>query len=119
MNLHMVGCNHHKTALEMRQQLAFDAQQTSEALSVWRSKVSGAEIALLSTCNRVELYAATTGEETKLEITDLIDTMLDYRHLSRQQIENQLLTLSGNDVIKHLFRVAAAWLSENHKFCLK
>jgi glutamyl-tRNA reductase len=61
MNLRMVGCTHRASGVDLRQQLAFGTEQTSDALARWRERFPTAEFALLSTCNRVELYAAGAG----------------------------------------------------------
>ncbi|HCK41177.1 MAG TPA: glutamyl-tRNA reductase [Planctomycetaceae bacterium] len=108
MNLHMVGCNHHDTRIEVRGLLAFDTQQTASALNTWRTQFPETEIVLLSTCNRCELYAATNGENIISSADQLIDVLLDYRQIDRPQIEGSLFTLNGNDVVHHLYRVAAS-----------
>lgn len=108
MKIQMVGCNHHKAGLEIRQRLAFDANQTAEALRRWRSELPGVELALLSTCNRIELYAASSSEQQQVELDQLIDTLLEYHQISREVVDDQLDTLTGSDVIRHLFRVSAS-----------
>ncbi len=58
MNLRMVACTHRAMSLELREKLAFGDNQIADALARWRDRFAEAELALLSTCNRVELYAA-------------------------------------------------------------
>ena len=108
MNLHMIGCSHHNTQLEVRQQLAFDTQQASEALNAWRLQFPKTEMVLLSTCNRVELYTAQNVGDELPDTEQLIDSLLDFRQVARQQVEGRLLTLAGSDVVRHLYRVAAS-----------
>lgn len=103
MNLCMIGCSHKDAAIDVRQQLAFDNRQTLEALDCWRSKFPNAELALLATCNRVELYAA--GATDSEELTG---ALLDYRNVSNKQVEGHLLTLNDSDVVRHLYRVTAS-----------
>jgi glutamyl-tRNA reductase len=104
----MIGCNHRGTGLDVRGRLAFDTQQAAEALHTWRSQFPETELVLLSTCNRVELYAAMNGESKTSATNQLIDMLLDYRQVSRQEIEGRLLTLAGSDVVRHLYRVASS-----------
>ena len=104
----MIGCNHRGTGLDVRGRLTFDTQQAAEALHTWRSQFPETELVLLSTCNRVELYAAMNGESKTSATNQLIDTLLDYRQVSRQEIEGRLLTLAGSDVVRHLYRVASS-----------
>ncbi|MCG8449583.1 MAG: glutamyl-tRNA reductase [Pirellulales bacterium] len=108
MNLHMIGCNHHATRLEVRQQLAFDGPQVGEALTTWQSRFPESEMVLLSTCNRVELYAAADSKGDLLTTDELVDALLDFRQAPRKELEGRLLNLTGGEVIKHLFRVAAS-----------
>ena len=108
MNLRMIGCTHQTSGLDVRQQLAFDGGQTLSALERWQNQFDGAEFVLLSTCNRVELYSAGNGQPTSPATDELIDAMLAYHEIPRQQVEQQLLTLTDQDVVQHLFRVSAS-----------
>ncbi len=103
MNLKMVGCTHRETGIDIRQKLAFDHPQTLDALREWQSRFPDAELLLLSTCNRVELYA--TGDPVADE---LIEALLDYRKVSIDQLEGRMMTLSGSEVVKYLYRVASS-----------
>ena len=58
MMLQMVGCDHQDSSLEFREKLAFSPEQTQQALLQLRKLYPLSELVLLSTCNRVELYAA-------------------------------------------------------------
>lgn len=108
MNLRMIGCTHQATGIDVRQQLAFDTRQTTHALETWRNRFDSAEFVLLSTCNRVELYAASNGHPTSPTTDELIDGLLAYHEIPRQQVEGQLLTLTDQDVVRHLYRVASS-----------
>ncbi|MEM8944559.1 MAG: glutamyl-tRNA reductase [Planctomycetota bacterium] len=108
MNLRMIGCTHQSTGLDVRQRLAFDGTQTTKALETWQHRFDGAEFVLLSTCNRVELYAASNGHPTSPTSDQLIDELLEFHSISREQVEGQLLTLTDHDVVSHLYRVAAS-----------
>jgi len=103
MNLQMVGCTHRDAGIDIRQQLAFDSSQTLDALSQWQSRFPDAELVLLSTCNRVELYAV------GIPSTDeLIHALLDYHQVPADQVEGQLQTLSDSEVVSYLYRVASS-----------
>jgi glutamyl-tRNA reductase len=79
MNLRMVGCTHRATNLDLRQQLAFGSEQSADALARWRKRFPMAELALLSTCNRVELYAAGDAPESTPESDELLDALFGYQ----------------------------------------
>jgi len=103
MNLRMIGCSHQETGIDVRQLLAFNTQQTTEALGVWQNRFPEAELTLLSTCNRVELYAAGDADADAL-----IGALLDFQHVSSEQVEGNLLTLTNTDVVRHLYRVTSS-----------
>jgi glutamyl-tRNA reductase len=64
------------------------------------------EAVIVSTCNRTEAYVVTNDEiDGPGELTDFL---ADYHHLSRAQIIDYLYSMTGEDVVKHLFRVSAS-----------
>jgi glutamyl-tRNA reductase len=108
MNLRMVGCTHRATSLDLRQQLAFGSEQSADALVRWRKQFPGTELALLSTCNRVELYAAGDATEPPPDEHALLGALLNYHGVPAQRLENQTVALTHRDVVQHLYRVAAS-----------
>src|SRR5437763_12527 len=62
MLVHSFLSRHHDPSIAVRERLAFTPEQTREALDHWRRVFPGVEAVLLSTCNRVEIYAATERE---------------------------------------------------------
>lgn len=55
MQLLVIGLNHKTAPVELREQLAFGAEDTPVALQQLKDRTKGAVI--VSTCNRTELYA--------------------------------------------------------------
>jgi glutamyl-tRNA reductase len=108
MNLRMVGCTHRATTLDLRQQLAFGSEQSADALTRWRKQFPGMELALLSTCNRVELYAAGDASEPPPDDNELLGALLSYHGVPAQRLANQTVALLHRDVVQHLYRVAAS-----------
>src|SRR5687767_10878897 len=108
MILRMVGCTHRATGVDLRQQLAFGSEQTSDALLRWQERFPSTELALLSTCNRVELYAARNGSDPAPESAELLDALLGYHGVPAQRIEGQAVELAQRDAVAHLFRVTAS-----------
>ena len=58
MSLAFAGGSHRTVPIELREKLAFSSEQASEALARFQKQFPGSEAVLLSTCNRIELYAA-------------------------------------------------------------
>jgi len=108
MNLRMIGCSHQRTSLALRQQLAFDEAQAQRALSKWRETFPATELALLSTCNRVELYIAPAHTNEPPSTESLIQALAEFHGVPSRQIAGQLITLTNEEVVQHLFRVATS-----------
>ncbi len=108
MNLRMIGCTHRASGVDVRQQLAFGDAQVGDALETWRTRFPAAELVLVSTCNRVELYAGGAQAEAVPPADDLIDAMLGYHRIPTDRVQGQIATLAGRDAVAHLYRVAAS-----------
>ena len=96
----MVGTSHHLTPLELRECLAFDAQH-------WYAR-SPRELpsVLVSTCNRVEVYAWVTGGSAPA-VRALQRSLADAAGLDVAELQPYLAVRSGAEALLHLVRVAA------------
>ena len=65
MNLVVIGLSHHSSPVELRERFAIDDAKIPEALKRLRKSGVAGEAVILSTCNRVEIYAATAMEPGK------------------------------------------------------
>jgi glutamyl-tRNA reductase len=65
MNLVVLGLSHHSSPVELRERFAFAEAKIPNALKALRDSGAAAEAVILSTCNRVEIYAATALEPAK------------------------------------------------------
>ena len=108
MNLRMIGCTHHEANLDVRQLLAFSPTQVEQALGLWHECFPLAELVLLSTCNRVELYVAAAEAEALPEADELVEAVLQFRQVPRKKVEGHLTTLVNQDVVRHAYRVASS-----------
>jgi len=72
MNLVVLGLSHHLSPVELRERFAFAEAKIPDALQLLRASGVAAEAVILSTCNRVEIYAATTWEPARA-FTELKD----------------------------------------------
>ncbi|MDZ4847729.1 MAG: glutamyl-tRNA reductase [Pirellulaceae bacterium] len=104
----MIGCSHHHTPLHLRQRLAFTPEQTRQALGSLKSHCPGIEAVLLSTCNRVELYAAGADANSIPNVGYLRQFILDFHHQSPSDYEQHLKNCSDAQAIEHLFTVASS-----------
>ena len=65
MNIVVIGLSHHSSPVELRERFAFADAKIPGALKSLRESGIAAEAVILSTCNRVEIYAATSLELAK------------------------------------------------------
>ncbi|MDG2380756.1 MAG: glutamyl-tRNA reductase [Pirellulaceae bacterium] len=108
MKLQLVGCSHHTTPIEVREQLAFSPDQIPVALSKLRSSFPNTEAVLLSTCNRVELYTAAEDAAAAPRDDQIIEFLAGFHGLKANQIANDLFLRERDEAVRHLFRVAAS-----------
>ncbi len=108
VRLAMVGCNHRHSSLAVRERLAFTPEQTRDALAAWRVTHPDREAVLLSTCHRVELYAAVDEPGAIIDTPALVHYLASFHNVPVEEIASQLLALEGEAVVRHLFRVAAS-----------
>ena len=107
MNLQVVYCNHHTADLSVRERLAFPAHRLGEAYDRLRTKFPQTELVVLSTCNRVELYAAQDTSAHAPTHQDLAHFLADFHQIPLTDFFDDLLERTGPDVVRHLFSVAA------------
>ena len=108
MKLQMVGCSHHTAKLELRERLAFNRDQATEALARLRMRYPETEAVLLSTCNRVELYVASQAADACPSHHDVVSFLAEFHGLSPGELFHDLFERTGEDFVRHLFTVAAS-----------
>ena len=101
MTLFTLGINHRTAPLAVREQLAFHADELGQALEALAKRMQSHEAAILSTCNRTELYC--TGETPQSPG----EWLAEYRKLNYREIEPFLYLHAGRDAVRHTFRVAS------------
>lgn len=107
MNIQVVGCSHHGASIAIRERLAFNREQTSEALDQWRRVFRNVEGVLLSTCNRVELYAAC--EAAAMPTPEQVAGFLARFHkLDPAEVLPYVYVYQGDVAVQHLFTVASS-----------
>jgi glutamyl-tRNA reductase len=106
--LAMIGCSHRHSSLAVRERLAFTPAQTLDALAAWCVKQPDWEAVLVSTCHRVELYAAAKDADAMLDADLLAAHLADFHNVPVEEVRGELMALEGEAVARHLFRVAAS-----------
>jgi glutamyl-tRNA reductase len=104
----MVGCSHKDAPVEFRERIAFSDAQLDEASQHFRSRFPNAEMVLLSTCNRVELYVAAVTEKDGLQASQMVQFLATQHGMEPDHLLPHITHRAGSEVVQHLFTVAAA-----------
>jgi glutamyl-tRNA reductase len=96
-----LGINHHSAPLAIRERVAFNAEKLHQALADLTNSRPVSEVAILSTCNRTEIYC--TAETPDV----VIDWLANYHKVERSEIAPYLYTHGQPEAIRHAFRVAS------------
>ena len=113
MRLVAVGLDHTKTPAALRESVAMSADRRTEALRLLRAQYPGHEFAILSTCNRVELYSATDLDPTltktkEVDQNKLTEFLASFHGLNLRDLQSYITTYLDDDVVSHLFRVSSS-----------
>ena len=103
MNLFTFGLNHRTAPVALREKTAFPSEQLPEAVRSLASEVDVSEAAILSTCNRTEIYCRQGGSGPE----HIIDWLCSYGQLSPEELRPSTYCLPGESAVKHAFRVAS------------
>jgi glutamyl-tRNA reductase len=110
MQLLAVGLNHTTAPVSLREQLALAPDQLGQAVRAargWFARLDsqgGDEAAILSTCNRTEMYAASAASNP---LDASAHFLADYHHLNFAELRPHLYMLPQHDAVRHAFRVAS------------
>ncbi|MDK2122846.1 glutamyl-tRNA reductase [Parachitinimonas caeni] len=101
MQLFAYGLNHQTAPIEVREKLAFAPEQVESALADLLERQGVREAAIVSTCNRTEVYCNARDPEGAMR------WLAEYRQLDVSKLNPFLYRLPGRDAARHAFRVAA------------
>jgi glutamyl-tRNA reductase len=104
MKILVLGLSHRSSPVQLRERFAFAEARIPAALQLLRDQGIADEAVILSTCNRVEIYAATTLEPSAAftELKHFLVTCHDYR----DPLTDEIYCLTEPHSVHHLFKVA-------------
>ncbi len=105
MSLVVIGLNHRTTPVELLERMAVPATELAKALHTLDGSDNLAEVAVLSTCNRTEVYAHCTRFHPAVE--DVRNFLTDQSSLDPDAITDHLYTYHDDAAVAHLFGVSA------------
>src|SRR5512134_1941351 len=101
MQLFAFGINHQTAPLDVREQVVISSERMEQALRDLVDHRPVKEAAILSTCNRTEVYCNTDEPDTA------IDWLANYHRVEAANLEPYLYRLPSERAVKHAFRVAS------------
>lgn len=101
MQVYALGLNHHTAPLDIRERVAFQPERLCPALRDLTQGQSVREAAILSTCNRTELYFATEQPQAAA------DWLASFHRVPLTEIAPYLYAYPQRDAVRHVFRVAS------------
>jgi len=105
MNIAVVGLSHKTATVEVREKLSIPEDRMEAAIAQLMSYPSIEEAAILSTCNRLELYVVTSESESG--IREIMQFLSEFSQLPLQFLRRYLFILLRQDAVTHLMRVAS------------
>ncbi len=106
MSIIVVGLNHKSAPVEIREKLAFNANNIPIALAQFIYRFESAESVILSTCNRVEMYVSSLDGTVKVD--DVLSFLADFHKIELNAFAPYMYHYSDDRAINHLFSVTAS-----------
>jgi glutamyl-tRNA reductase len=109
MSVIALGLNHQTAPLDLRGRFAFPLEQLSPALRGLATRFGRAapEVALLSTCNRTELYVAADPSHGGALVRPAADWLAEHGGVTGAHLLDHSYVLENREAARHVFRVAA------------
>ncbi len=98
-----LGINHKTASVDVRERVAFTPEQLVEALQQLCRITPSREAAILSTCNRSELYL----EQDQLEADAVLAWLANYHRLSLDELRACAYVHTDDEAVRHMMRVAS------------
>ena len=106
VNLILVGVNHKTTPVEIREKLAFTKGKIEESVDHLFNFPDIIEHTILSTCNRVEIYARANCQDSAIK--SIKQFICDFHGLSLVELEDYFYSYRNKEAVEHLFRVSSS-----------
>jgi glutamyl-tRNA reductase len=109
MSVFTLGLNHTTAPLDLRGRLAFAPDQLVPVLRALRERLQSAatEAALVSTCNRTELYVAAPAVKPQELAAPVLDFLAGHAQVASGQLQHHTYLREDREAARHAFRVAA------------
>ncbi|HEB87063.1 MAG TPA: glutamyl-tRNA reductase, partial [Gammaproteobacteria bacterium] len=103
MTLLALGINHNTAPVDIREKVAFSPDTLETALQDLLTCDAVSEAAIVSTCNRTELYVGIDNESDQT----VIEWFRNFHNLSAEELDPYLFNHTENAAVQHVLRVAS------------
>lgn len=97
-----IGLNHQTAPLNVREEVAFQGERLNAALNHFKTTFTPKEVAILSTCNRTELYC-----KGYLDTAEIANWWWQYVGVSHERLSPYLYSFRDHAAVQHIMRVAS------------
>ncbi len=101
MTLLAFGINHTTAPLAIRERVAFAPETLSDTLMTAKAHLGAQEVAILSTCNRTEVYV-----DSDTDLPRLLDWLVAATRIEAEDLENCYYALREDEAVRHMMKVA-------------
>ena len=105
MHIVVVGLSHRTAPVEVREKLSIPDQSISESLKTLRVYSDILEVSILSTCNRLEIYALV--KDINIGISSIKEFLTDYSSVNFEDLNPHLFDFRQEEAVLHLMKVSA------------
>lgn len=104
-NFIVVGTNHLHSPVEIRERISFTKKERTHVISQLKDRQIFEEAVILSTCNRIEIYAI--ASERSVGIKSAEDIVARFHGIEKEVLSHYLYRYTGKEALEHLFSVAS------------
>ena len=105
MHIAVVGLSHRTAPVEVREKLSISEQQIQGSFRALKSKELIIEVSILSTCNRLEIYALVQKSDSGVKA--IKEFLKEHSGLSEKELFPHLFNYNQEEAVSHLMRVAS------------
>ncbi|MEE9614507.1 MAG: glutamyl-tRNA reductase [Thermodesulfobacteriota bacterium] len=106
MNIVIVGLNHKTASIEIREKISFPEDSIGGPLKALVGPYGLNEAAIISTCNRVEVIGV--ARDIEKGVWEIKRFLSEHHSIPLEELDEALYAHSGEDAVRHMFRVAAS-----------
>ncbi len=104
MNIAVVGLSHRTAPVEVREKLSISDDHIKDSFSFLKANEQVIEVSILSTCNRLEIYALVKDQE--LGISAIKEFLTNHSGLNKEDLYPHLFNFNQAEAVNHLMRVS-------------